>query len=88
MALTKEKETIVSTKSNYLVDFDEHGLFEIRDDQLLKAVSGGGELSLQSTMSNGTCVNPVCASNAPCSDIEPRINPACTFNDLCIDIIC
>ena len=64
-----------------LAVFDEHGIFELRDPQLLAAVVGGSELALTEYQTeeavNSGCVNAVCTNggNQACANT----NVTCTW---------
>lgn len=72
-----------------LVRYDNQGVFEITDSDVLGAVAAAGGAMDSSTPSiidsNTYCVpNGVCDVNVPCD----QFNTNCTFNSRCSDTFC
>lgn len=66
-----------------LAVFDQHGIFEIRDPQLLAVVVGGSDLELSGYQTEGTnsgCINGVCLNggNQACANT----NVTCTWTNM------
>lgn len=77
----------LSSSTGEMVVFDSHGVFEIRDAELLRVSAAGGVLFKPSPDGDG---NNVCGIDGNCADIAcPDIDTVCNLNvGICLDLLC